>query len=293
VSDGAAVTADTNGAPAIERLLEQAAGPLPVLRATVSGIVAMRAEQERIPGNALAAAILRDPLMTLRVLRFLHSHRTRSQTADITTMAHAIMMLGLARFFREFEPLPALEDRLGATVMEQVRALMIRSRLAALFARDWAAQRHDLDPEEVMVAALLHDVPKLLLALAGGPVDLAVPIAPELHTQLFARLGIPGLVAELNDTGPASNPRVLNVHLACRLAHHCHAGWSAGAIRLELAGLQQFLRTSEPQAWERVRRTVLAAAREWRYYGILPAAAHMPFICDENSSAGDDILLGI
>ncbi len=277
----------------VEVLLEQAAGAVPVLRATAAEIRRMCAEQERVSSNALAAAILRDPLMTLRVLRFLYSHRTRSQTADITTIAHAIMMLGQARFFREFESLPAIEDRLEDDRVDYVRRLMIRSRLAALLARDWAVQRHDMDPEEVMVAALLHDVPKLLLALAGTPLDIATATPPQLRAELFARLEIPGLVAELNDAASANNPRGLNVRLACQLARHCHGGWPAEALRADLAELQRLLRTSEPQAWERVRRTVLAAAREWRYYGALPAAAHMPFQYDETSSVNDDIGSGI
>lgn len=285
--------AGADGETEIEVLLDRAKGPVPVLSATAAEIARMRDEQERISGTALAGAILRDPLMTLRVLRFLYAHRTRSQTADITTMAHAIMMLGQARFFREFEELPAIEDRLDAAAVDSVRALMIRSRLSALLARDWAVQRHDIDPEEVMVAALLHDVPKLLRVLAGTAVDISCPTPGELRAQLFARLQIPGLVAELNDDGPVHNPRVVNVHLACRLARHCHGGWPPQAVRSDLAELQRFLRTSEPQAWERVRRTVLVAAREWRYYQVLPAAAQMRFVCDEISSASDDIGFGI
>jgi hypothetical protein len=141
-------------------------------------------------------------------------------------------------------------------------------------------QRHDVDPEEVMVAALLHDMPELLLALAPGAAPETPAVSAEERAQLFARLEVPGLVAELNADEPARNPRVVNVHLACQLAHHCHAGWPAAAIEADLAELQRFLRTSEPQAWERVRKPVLLAAREWHYYACLPAAAAMPFIAD-------------
>ena len=279
--------------PGLDLLLGQAAAGVPVLRATADEIARLRAEQDRVSGNALAAAILRDPLMTLRVLRFLYSHRTRSQTADITTIAHAIMMLGQARFFREFEQLPTLEERLDGAALEQVRALMSRSRLAALFARDWARERHDIDPEEVMVAALLHDCVYLLRALCAEPADVESAVAEELRVQLFARLELPGLIAELNDDAAAPNPRVVNVRLACLLARHCDAGWPCEPIEDDLAQLQRFLRTSPPQAWERVRRIALAAAGEWHYYGTLPALARLPFVADESSSAGDDARPGI
>jgi hypothetical protein len=279
--------------PGIDILLQQAAAGVPVLRATADEIERLRAQQDRVSGNALAAAILRDPLMTVRVLRFLHSHRTRSQTADITTIAHAIMMLGQVRFFREFEGLPRLEERLDGTALGRVRALMSRSRLAALFARDWALQRHDIDPEEVMVAALLHDSAHLLRALCAMPADVESAVAEELRAQLLARLELPGLVAELNDAAAAPNARVVNVRLACLLARHCHAGWPRQPIEDDLVQLQRFLRTSQPQAWDRVRRIALAAAREWHYYATPPALALLPFVTDEPSSAADEPGCGI
>jgi hypothetical protein len=203
------------------------------------------------------------------------------------------MMLGQARFFREFEQLPALEERLDSAAAAQVRTLMSRSRLAALFARDWAVQRHDIDPEEVMVAALLHDSAHLLGALCAMPMDIQPAAAEALRTELFARLELPGLVAELNGDAAAPNARVVNVRLACLLAQHCLAGWPRQPIEDDLAQLQRFLRTSQPQAWERVRRIALAAAREWHYYGTLPALALLPFVAAESSSVADDAGCGI
>ena len=263
--------------PLVHALAARAADGVPVLRVTALEIARIGAAQDHLATNSISAAILRDPLMTLRVLRFLYAHRTRSQTADITTMAHAIFMLGQARFFREFEVLPLIEDVCAGAALAALRALMSRARLAALLARDWAVQRHDVDPEEVMVAALLHDMPELLLALQG---EAAPEVSAAQRAELFARLDVPGLVAELNTDQPAHSPRVVNVHLACQLARHCHGGWPAAAIAADLAELQRFLRTSEPQAWERVRRPVLAAAAEWRYYAAAPAAASLPFIAD-------------
>jgi hypothetical protein len=160
-------------------------------------------------------------------------------------------------------------------------------------ARDWALQRHDIDPEEVMVAALLHDSAHLLLLLSANAVAMDASMPDELRSRLLARLEVPGLVAELNDATVAANPRAVNVRLACRLARHCHAGWEHGAIQDDLQELQRYLRSSQSQAWERVRRIALAHAREWHYYQVLPALALLPFIADESSSAGDDARMGI
>jgi len=263
---------------------------VPVLRATAAELARMEREQDRLSANALSAAILRDPLMTLRVLRYLQSHRTRSQTADITTIAHALMMLGLARFFREFSALPILEEQPGLDEEASAcaRAALSRARLAALLARDWAGQRHDLDPEEVMVAALLHDIAQPLAALrspgASSDVDLATLAG--VRSQLFDGLGLPGLIRRLSDDGAGHDPRILNVRLACELARHCACGWYDPAIAQDLAGVQRLLRVSGPEAWERVRRVALQAAREWRVFNVRPAASYLPM--PPESSQGTD-----
>ncbi|MCC6535488.1 MAG: HDOD domain-containing protein [Burkholderiales bacterium] len=257
---------------------------VPVMQATVDELARLERDQERVSSGTLSAAILRDPLMTLRVLRYLQSHRTRSQTADITTIAHAIMMLGLARFFREFAALPALEAPLATApqAAEVAHALMSRARLAALYARDWALQRHDLDPEQIMVAALLHDLAELLALLRWprGRAGYPGPGALGSRAGLHARLGLPNLVAELAEDSDIASPRRLNVQLACDLARHCAHGWQDVALADDLARVQRLLHISAAEVWARVRRTALAAAREWRYYGVRPAAAYLPLMVD-------------
>lgn len=275
---------------ALATLIEQVECGAPVLRATVLDLARLEAQADSVGGNALANAILRDALMTLRVLRFLQGHRTRSQTQDITTIAHAIMMLGQARFFREFHDLPCLEDAqdMSAQRLDAVHQAMSRARLAALFARDWAVQRHDMDPEEVMVAALLHDVvePLILLAPQGAVVVPEPGVQAELRALLFVRAGLPGLLGELTDDADASaHPRVLNVRIACALARALEAGWLHPGIDTELARIQRLLHVSAAEVWERVRRVALQAAREWRVFGVAPAAARLPQLPDDRPAA--------
>ena len=45
-----------------------------------------------------------------------------------------------------------------------------------------------------------------------------------------------------------------------------------------LAHAQRLLHVSAPEIWERVRRVVLAAARDWTHYGVRPAAAWLPLL---------------
>ena len=270
--------ADTQSA--LDRLLALGESGFPVLRATIDALARMELAQEQLASHELAQAILRDPLMTLRVLHYLYRHRTRSQTHDITTIAHAIMMLGLQRFFREFHALPAIEDVLVdcPETLTGVHAAASRMRMASLLARDWATQRHDIDPEEVMVAALVHDVMELLVACAwrSDPPALTTEQSDALRAALFARLGLPGLLAELTCEGEILPPRVLNVSLACALARCCAAGWNESCLDETLARVRRVLHISEVELWARVRKVALQAAREWRFYSTRPAAAYLP-----------------
>ena len=266
--------------PVLDRLLQLGETGVPVLRATVVELTRLEGVQDRISSNDLANAVLRDPLMTLRVLCYLYRHRTRSQTQDITTIAHALLMLGMARFFREFSGLPVIEDCLATAPDAAIaaRAAASRARLASLFARDWAVQRHDMDPEQVMVAALVHDVVELLLLCEwpeAAP-QFSLAAQSELRAALFARLGLPGLLSELTLDADGAHPRVLNVSLACSLARRCAQGWNDPAIEDELARVQRFLHISPLEVWERIRKVVLLAAREWQFYQTLPAAAYLP-----------------
>jgi hypothetical protein len=272
--------ADAPAQTVLDRLLKLGESGVPVLRATVVELARLEGAQEQVASAALANTLLRDPLMTLRILQFLYSHRTRSQTQDITTIAHAIMMLGLGRFFREFGALPAIEDRLAAApdAVIDVYASASRARLASLFARDWATQRHDMDPEEVMVAALVHDVTDLLVVCEWPqqPPAFSTLGRAELRAALFARLGLPGLLNELTADADTQHPRILNVSLACALARCCADGWSDPCLEELLQRVQRLLHISEQGVWERVRRIALQAAREWRFYQVRPAAAYLP-----------------
>jgi len=255
---------------------------VPVLPATATELARMEREQDHVSANQLAATILRDPLMTLRVLRFLQNHRTRSQTADITTIAHALMMLGQARFFREFDHLGVLDESIGRDAAASVRAreLLSQSRLAALFARDWALHRHDIDPEEVMVAALMHGIPDILITLRSAILGSAPSAWHELRGVLLAQLNLPRLIHQLTDEAPSHDSRLLNVRLACRLARHCSEGWDQARIADDLDSVHRVLHISVAELWERVRRILLQAAREWRTYDVRPAAAYLPMAWD-------------
>jgi HD-like signal output (HDOD) protein len=250
---------------------------IPVLKRTARELARLRENEENVTGRQLAATILHDPLMTLRVLAYIEAHRRRSQTADITTIDHAVMMIGITPFFAKFENLPLVEDSLKDQPQALIGLLRViaRARQASLFARDWAVLRHDLDVEEVTVAALLHDTGEILLwcfaptlmlgirALQAGNRGLRSAAAQQtvlgiratdLQLALTKAWRLPELLQTLMDDDHAEHPRVRNVIDAVNLARHAANGWDDPAIPDDLAEVGKLLGISVASLTERLRR---------------------------------------
>lgn len=250
---------------------------IPVLKRTARELARLREDEENVSGRQVAGVILHDPLMTLRVLAHIEATRRRSQTADITTIDRAVMMIGVTPFFEKFEALPLVEDTLNEHPQALIGLLRVitRSRLASLFARDWAVLRHDLDAEEITVAALLHDTAEILLwcfapvlmmhirsmqeqdrALRSATVQQAVLgiTASELQLALARAWHLPELLQNLMDDTHAEHPRVRNVVCAVDLARHSANGWDDPALPDDLTAISKLLCISRETLLDRIGR---------------------------------------
>ncbi len=155
--------------------------------------------------------------------------------------------------------------------------VIARARQASIFARDWAVLRHDLDVDEVTIAALLHDsaeillwcfAPTLMLNLrARQAEDRTLRSAAaqeavlgirgtELQLALAKAWRLPELLLSLMDDSHAEHPRVRNVIHAVNLARHAAKGWDDPAIPDDLAEIGKLLGISEASVLERLRRLV-------------------------------------
>lgn len=153
-------------------------GDLPVFRRTREVIEAMTERRESLTARALASEILADPLATYRLLHTINLKVGERYGTEVTTVEHALMMLGIgtyidtARRYTLLEDTPAGRD---AYLMRTLHALTQRAQHAAWQARDFAVLHADVRAEEVQVAALLHAMPEYLLILR----------APDSARQLF------------------------------------------------------------------------------------------------------------
>lgn len=241
---------------------------IPVLRQTTRSMADAREYADRVGIRKIAAIVLNDPLMTLRVLRFTVRHRSKRQLQDIATVEHAVMMLGVEAFFHHFTHSRVIEDQLKPYPQALLGLLHVtrRAKRAARYALDWATWRYDLSSEEVAIAALLHDLAEMLIwcfapqrALKIHAMQMADPALRsadaqkavlgfelnDLQTALCRHWQLPDLLASLMDDKHADRPRVRNVKLAVDLARHSADGWDNPALPDDLRAIAALMNIDE------------------------------------------------
>lgn len=274
---------------------------IPVLSRTERELMGFKQNEDKLNGHEIADAILHDPLMTLKVLRYLQSHHSKRQSMEITTIARALMMLGTTPFFRHFAHLPTVESTLKAypDALARLMRNLSRAHHAARYAQDWAMLRNDIEVDEVMLAALLRNLAEILLCCFAPQLMLTIRDAMradpqlrsaeaqrrvlgfqglELQLALAERWRLPQLLQLLMDESKLQNPRVKNVALACRLARHSANHWFDAGLPDDYRDIAQLLRLSEAETWQRIQHVTLQAAKSWRWYGVAPTAAWLPLL---------------
>jgi len=284
---------------------------LPVLGRTVIELRRIQEDEDGATPQRVADAVLHDPFMTVKVLLYLQEHRGRRRNADITTIPHALMMLGMSPFFDHFGVQMALEDWLtnDAVSLNGTRGVMSRARHAALYARDWAQLRHDVDPEEVFVAALLHDMAEMLLwcyapRLAREIVERQARDRTlrsdrvqrevigfrliDLQLAMVKAWHLPELLHVLIDEDHARNSRVTSVALATAVARHSAHGWDDAALPDDYEGIARLLNIEPSAARARVVGIARQAESEEQWYGV-PGSARLLSAADflNGAAAGD------
>jgi len=268
---------------------------IPVLRRTIDELALLRRREDEVIARDIARVLLHDPMFTLRVLHYLQAHRRATQTTDITTVEHALMMLGITPFFEHFADLPAVESTLEGQPLALAGLMRVASRAhhAALYAHDWAVLRHDLRADEVAIAALLHDLAEILVWCFAPDLSLQISAMlsadrslrsgaaqsevlgfrlAELQGLLISQWKLAALLQSLMDDMHATHPRVINVALAVNLARHSALGWENAALPDDYAALQAFVKLPPAEAAARIRRVALQAetARDWYHQDGVP-----------------------
>lgn len=257
---------------------------LPVLRHTQRRLEEMRANLDAVDARELSRLTLQDPIMTVRVLAYIQPFHGRALQHDITTIGGAIMMSGIEPFFNRFADLPTIEGMLkGESPQALLSVLQVVRRVqrAADYAQEWARWRHDMNIEEVRIAALLHDLAEILVCCFAPKLGLAIRAEQLVHpTERSANiqlkvLGItlqelqmalcrvwhlPELLRHLIDDDNQTHPRVRNVSLAVRLARHSAKGWNDPALPDDYRDIGELLHLTAEAVRQRLGVDALTGA---------------------------------
>lgn len=238
---------------------------LPVLKQTARDLAALRADDDRLTAHSVAEVIARDPIMTVKLLRYLQQHKHKTQTAEVVQVEQALLMLGIEPLFSKVAPEPLVEAALKAHIAALSHMLRVvhRSHRASGYARDWAVQLHDLHYEEVRIAALLHDIAEILMWCFAPQAMLEISdiqhkdkalrsrsaqeqvlgfALVDLQRELALQWGLPKLLLTLMNDSCANQPRVRNVVLAVNLARHSANGWDDAALPDDYKDIGELLR---------------------------------------------------
>lgn len=249
---------------------------LPVLRHTTQKLAELRDNAETINTRALANIVLHDPLMTLRVFRYMKAHRSKRQEMEITTIERSLVMIGMQNFFENFQDLPTIEQQLKGHPKAMLGLLKVisRSRHASGWARDWALLRQNTRYEEIALAALLHDFVEILMycfapalaerarerlnadhTLRTHKVQEEVFGAPltEIMSELVEQWGLPQLLLSLlNPDDDEESNNVKYVNLAVDLSRHRANGWDDAALPDDFKAIESFLYLDHSHLLERI-----------------------------------------
>lgn len=248
-------------------LLRQA--DIPVLEQTARELQRLRDNEALLDPRNIAQVVTDDPLMTVKLLRFMQAHKHASQRYELIDVKQMLLMVGIETFFREVPAAPVVEDILRdhPDALRRLQQTVLRAQRAAYYAYDWALRLHQSHPEEAQVSALLTHVSEMLmLCFNPGPMleirrkmdankmlrsaDVQSHVlgfsGRDLQRQLAMDWHLPGLLVDLFEPAHAKADRVRHVMLAVNLARHSENGWHDAALPHDYREIAALLHT-EPR----------------------------------------------
>ncbi len=243
---------------------------IPVLKQTARNLDVLREDQNRLSARGVAQVIAVDPMMTVKLLRYLQTHKHRSQQSEVVQVEQALIMMGVEASFNKIPAQPLVQDVMRGHTDALIHLLHVihRAHRASEYAYDWAVRLSDLHFEEVRIAALLHDLAEMLMwcfapkemleirAMQQRDKTLRTRAVQELvfgfnlqdlQKQLVINWQLPELLSHLMDDEYSNHQRVKNVILAVNLARHSANGWDDAALPDDYTDIAELLRMKPEQ----------------------------------------------
>lgn len=243
---------------------------IPVLKQTARDLAVLHEDQNKLSARSVASVIAVDPMMTVKLLRYLQQNKHRSQTSEVALVEQALIMMGVGAFYSKIPAAPTVQDMLTGQMDALVQLLHVihRSHRASEYAYDWAVRLSDLHYEEVRIAALLRDLAEMLMWCFAPQEMLGIRVIQQqdktlrsravqeqvlgfalidLQKALVQKWELPELLLMLMDETSSTKPKVRNVALAVNLARHSANGWDDAALPDDYKDIGALLRIPAEQ----------------------------------------------
>jgi HD-like signal output (HDOD) protein len=283
----------------------------PVMRRTILDLGKLAVRMEKVSAGQIADVVLRDPLMVLKILRLVNGVSRSRLSSEITTIEHAVMMLGVGPFFNRVAKLKSIEESFlppNGAALPELMSVLSRAHHAAWQARDWAILRKDMKSEEVYIGALLYDLGEIVLwayapnlarearnlsrrlkiSLADAEKAVLGFDLREFQFALAEKWNLPELMQAFMHSESASRPRMLGVIMAASIARHAESGWHGTQLPADYEVVTGLLHLSFDETVSLVHHNAVASAGHWEWYGVPPAAAWLPMQPGEWPREPDD-----
>ena len=243
---------------------------IPVLKQTARDLAVLHEDQNKLSARSVASVIAVDPMMTVKLLRYLQLNKRRSQTSEVALVEQALIMMGVGAFYDKIPARPTVQDMMAGHMDALVQLLHVihRSHRASEYAYDWAVRLSDLHYEEIRIAALLRDLAEMLMWCFAPQEMLGIRVIQQqdktlrsravqeqvlgfalidLQKALVQKWELPELLLMLMDEASSTKPRVRNVALAVNLARHSANGWDDAALPDDYKDIGALLRIPAEQ----------------------------------------------
>jgi HD-like signal output (HDOD) protein len=237
------------------------------LAATALAIEKLRAIEDDVDAKMLGNVVEKDPFMTIKVMAYGAARRRPGDITETETVTSALVMTGVAPFFRNFGLQPTVQDQLHdqPQALAGLTALLQRAQRAAHFAMAFAVHRGDTDAAIIHQAAVLHDFAEMLMWCHAPTFQIEIHAMqqanPTLRTASLQRFvynielddlrqalmklwHLPALLVRICDGKHPDHPSVRNVVLASRVARHSTQGWDNPAIPDDIEDIAKLLNAS-------------------------------------------------
>lgn len=267
---------------------------IPVFLQTINSLSELKLLDQSIVSSDLSETILYDPLFTLQLIRHINQNPSKRRLTDITTAEHAIMMLGIEPFFNIFGNNAVIEEQpIEPVILHSLYKIARRCFVSGMLAKFIGQKQKDMQPEELQVAALLHDIAELLLTLyfpvQSRHISLLMQMHPNERSAVIQKkvLGfplsdieialcsiwhLPPLTIELISSQHKENfplqtqteQRIKTVLVAVRYIRHSSKSWTDPAIFDDLTELSTILgKPLNEHFCQNIQEIVFNFAKQW------------------------------